>query len=193
MKNGLAHPVETLDVQKIVSSTLKILYFAFMNDALANRFNNFVLIFQDVENLLTIMEQQNKDFEHALEDDKNQIAAVKEEKCKLEKVGCIVNKADFKEPCSSLIYPSQLFINGENNLPLYILTFLTAYFNNFIMKQFLNNLKQIGENIICLTFHVEIIPIMFQEKDKLNQEHLQLQKQHSILQKRMKEMGDVSN
>ena len=139
------------------------------------------------------MEQQNKDFEHALVDDKNQIAAVKEEKCKLEKVGCIVNEADFKEPCSSLIYPSQLFINGENNLPLYILTFLTAYLNDFIMKQFLNNLKQISENITCLTFHVEIIPIMFQEKDKLNQEHLQLQKQHSILQKRMKEMGDVSN
>ena len=64
-----------------------------MNDALANGINNFVLIIQDVENLLTIMEQQNKDFEHALEDDKNQIASVKEEKCMLEKVGRKVNVA----------------------------------------------------------------------------------------------------
>ena len=40
------------------------------------------------------MEQQNKDFENALEDDKNQIAAVKEEKCKLQKVGCKVNLAE---------------------------------------------------------------------------------------------------
>ena len=65
-----------------------------MNDTLANWINNYVLIIQDVENLLTIMEQQNKDFEHALEDDKNQIAAVKEEKCKLQKVGCKVNLAE---------------------------------------------------------------------------------------------------
>ena len=102
LKNGLAHLVETLDLRN-----LKILYFVFMNDTLANWINNYVLIIQDVENLLTIMEQQNKDFEHALEDDKNQIAAVKEEKCVLEKVGCIVNEADFKEPCSSLIIKSR--------------------------------------------------------------------------------------
>ena len=36
-------------------------------------------------------------------------------------------------------------------------------------------------------------PILFQEKDKLNQEHLQLQKKYSILQERMKAVGEVSN